>query len=199
MSYLKSIVKKILVAWSGNSLSQNILDRTVQICFHLMGITSGSVVTESGEIVIMKILKKISNQPYIIFDVGANSGQFLNLIMSNLDQGTYTVHCFEPALHSFQSLKMNLGYGENESIKLNNFGMGKATGEVLLYYDSYGSGFASITKRNLDHWGVSFSISETVKIDTIDNYCAQNGIYTIDWLKIDVEGNIMFQLQLDKN
>jgi len=77
----------------------------------------------------------------------------------------------------------------DQRIKLNNIGLGKEKGEALLYFDSAGSGLASLTRRKLEHFGIDFNKSEKVKIDTVDNYCSENGIRRIHLLKIDVEGH----------
>jgi hypothetical protein len=73
-------------------------------------------------------------------------------------------------------------------VVLNNCGLGKEKGELQLYYDAEESG-GSLTKRRLNHMGIDYSQSETVTIDTLDNYCENNGISCIDLLKADIEGH----------
>lgn len=70
------------------------------------------------------------------------------------------------------------------------FGFYKEITSKILYSDSPGSPIASLTTRNLQHFGIEFRCEEKVKLDTIDNYCQVNRIIP-DLLKIDVEGHEM--------
>ena len=74
-------------------------------------------------------------------------------------------------------------------MRLNNVAVGREPGQATLWYDTEGSGIASLTKRDLAHVGVSFDKSETVTTTTIDDYCAEHGISRIDLLKLDIEGH----------
>jgi FkbM family methyltransferase len=182
-----SLLKRVLVGISGNSISQKLLERNVNISQFLMGIGSGAGVDSSGEKAIFQILLKKSNPPYCIFDVGSNKGQFLDLILRSIPTNNFSIHCFEPGNTTFQVLLENTT--TDDRIKLNNIGLGKESKEMLLYYDKAGSGLASLTQRRLKHFNIEQSKSEEVKIETIDNYCHQNNIEKIDLLKIDVEGH----------
>ncbi len=181
-----SIKRKILMRISSNSFSQKILEKIVQISEFYMGIGSSADVYSSGEKVVFDVLSN-SAPPLCIFDVGSNKGQFLDLTLKNILTDDFTIHCFEPASTTFQVLLQNSR--KDRRIKLNNIGLGKERYETSLYYDSLGSGLASLTKRKLDHYNIDFSKFERVKIDTIDNYCRENSIDRIHLLKIDVEGH----------
>jgi len=172
---------------SGNAFFQRLLERTVDKSQSLMGIGSGTDVESSGEKVVIGMLQKIYNPPYCIFDVGANTGQFLKLILENLVTEDFYIRCFEPGGETFRRLVENCE--PDRRIILNNTGLGKEKGETVLYYDAPGSGLASLTKRRLSHFNIPFNQSETVKIDTVDNYCKNNDIERIHLLKIDVEGH----------
>ena len=152
--------KKLLISFSGNKLVQKILEYNVRKSHELMGIGVSTDVDNSGEIIIFKTLKRLIPQPYCIFDVGANKGQFLNLLLSNINKGSFHVHCFEPGSYTFKILSDN--FRNNMNISLNNFGLGKEKGEFELFYDEPGSGIASLTRRRLDHLGIKFSKSEIV-------------------------------------
>lgn len=182
-----SLLKRVLVGISGNSISQKLLERNVDISQFLMGIGSGAGVDSSGEQVIFQVLFKKSHPPYCIFDVGSNKGQFLDLILRSIPTNNFSIHCFEPGTTTFQNLLENRI--NDDRIKLNNIGLGKESKEMLLYYDKAGSGLASLTQRKLKHFNIDHSKSEKVKIETIDNYCHKNNIGKIDLLKIDVEGH----------
>lgn len=152
-----------------------------------MGIGSGSPLETSGEDVVFDLIKRHTNHPLCIFDVGANRGQYLHLVLDRLRGHDFGVHCFEPSHDAFKLLADVAG--DDTRVTLNNFGIGSSPGEATLYYDQPASPTASLTKRNLDHLHVEFSKSETVAISTIDEYCAEHEIDRINLLKMDIEGH----------
>ena len=181
------IFKKTLFKASGNRFVQNILEFNAQASQYLMGIGSGGDVASSGEQAIFHVLRSRGKPPYCIFDVGANKGLFLQLILDNLQTDEYDIHCFEPGHETFRILSESSR--KDLRIKLNNICIGKETGDALLYSDFEGSGFASLTKRRLDHIGVDLDKSEKVNITTIDHYCTEHHIDRISLLKLDIEGH----------
>lgn len=182
-----SILKSALIKISGNYFIQSLLDKNVQVSQYLMGIGSGGGVSSSGEQAIFHVLEQRIKPPYCIFDVGSNKGQFFQLILENVVINDFSIHCFEPGHETFKILVKS--FKEDKRIKLNNIGLGKEKGEAVLHYDSVGSGLASLTKRRLDHFDIDFSKAEKIEINTIDNYCSENGIKHIHLLKIDIEGH----------
>jgi len=187
MSKLSKMLMKPLALMTGNLLMQRALRKVVKESHYLMGIGTGNDVSSSGEHAILSRLKENSPAPYTIFDVGANAGQFFSLVRRCLSSSEYTIHCFEPGKTTFETLKANVK--PEAGIILNNFGLGKTKGHFSLYYDNPGSGLASLTQRRLDHLNIDFSPSETVQIETLDDYCDEHGVERIDLLKIDVEGH----------
>jgi FkbM family methyltransferase len=179
--------QKTLIKASGNHFIQSLLERKMETLQYLMGIGSGGGVFSSGEKAIFHFLKERLTPPYCIFDVGSNKGQFLKLITENIATDDFSVHCFEPGQETFKLLVESSK--EDKRIKLNNIGIGKEQGEAVLHYNKVGSGLASLTKRRLDHFGIDFSMSENVKIETIDHYCLENAINHIHLLKLDIEGH----------
>jgi FkbM family methyltransferase len=183
-----SILKRALIKASGNRFIQKLLEKNVKASQDLMGIESGGGVLSSGEEGIFRALKQRKQPPYCIFDVGSNKGQFLQLILANVAPDDFQIHCFEPGRETFKMLVESFSTADKR-ITLNNIGIGKERGEGLLYYEDFGSGLASLTKRKLDHFNIDFNKSEKVAIDTIDNYCSENSIDHIHLLKLDIEGH----------
>lgn len=181
------MLKSTLIKVSGSRFIQNLLKKNVSISQYLMGIGSGAGVLSSGEQAIFHVLKNRLKPPYCIFDVGSNKGQFLKLILENIAVDDLSIYCFEPGHETFKILIDSSK--EDKRIKLNNIGIGKEKGEAVLHYDNVGSGLASLTKRKLEHFSIDFSKAENIEINTIDNYCSENGISHINLLKIDIEGH----------
>jgi FkbM family methyltransferase len=181
------LVKKILLKPFENIITQAILEWNVSNSLALMGIGTGGDVLLSGEKAVFSLIKRKIPAPYCFFDVGANQGQYLKLLLDNFKSQDATIHCFEPGLKTYNALLDNAKNAQN--VKLNNFGIGREVGEALLHYDQAGSGLASLTRRRLDHFEIDFNQSEKISIDTIDNYCTTNQINHINLLKLDIEGH----------
>jgi len=189
MASLIPLLKKAIFQITGNGFAQRLLERLVGISQFCMGVGSGSGVESSGEKKVLDVLSLKYQPPYCIFDVGSNQGQHLQLVLRYFSKHDLRVHCFEPSSHSFKILEMRVDSEHKLKVKLNNVALGKERGERTLYYNNPGSGLASLTKRRLDHFGIDFGDSETVRVDTLDNYCRENDIEKIDLLKCDVEGH----------
>ena len=184
-----SILRKALVKITGNHLAHKLLEKNADLTQYLMGIGTAVGADSNGEMAVVELLKKKYQPPYCIFDVGSNKGQYLTALINTLLACEYTVHCFEPASHTFNLLKETANAFCTEKIKLNNFALGKEQGQFKLYYNAPGSGLASLTKRRLDHFNIDFDKSEVVEVDTLDNYCQKNEVEFVHLLKMDVEGH----------
>ncbi len=182
-----SALLKLLVAVSGNGAVQQFLHRNVRVSHYLMGIGSGAAVSSSGEAAVFDVLRRTCPSPYCVFDVGANQGQFLGLTLGQPGSSAWTVHCFEPAAGTFELLAR--AWGADVRVQLNRCAIGREPGSARLFFDRVGSGLSSLTRRRLDHFGISFDQSEEVAVTTVDRYCAERGIDRINLLKIDVEGH----------
>ncbi|PKN32973.1 MAG: FkbM family methyltransferase [Deltaproteobacteria bacterium HGW-Deltaproteobacteria-19] len=161
----------------------------VNVSQYLMGIGSASHVKTSGERCLMReVLRRAKPEKGLcIFDVGANRGQFIEMIERGLDGLPHHVHAFEPSEHAFRQLADAVR--DNPNVTANAFGLGCKKGIFNLYTDAPGSGLASLSQRRLDHFGINHSLKESVRIETLDEYCGQKGVQAIDLLKIDVEGH----------
>jgi FkbM family methyltransferase len=160
-----------------------------QLSLRGMNIGLGGGVTSSGENNVLSYVKAHSagKKPLVIFDVGANKGQYTKNLLAHFQDTEAEIHCFEPGHETFRILAGELNGRQN--ITLNNFGLSDKKSEGVLYYDKAGSGLASLYKRQLDYFNIDFEQSEAVVLDTLDNYVSSKAITSIDLLKIDVEGN----------
>ena len=187
MKYITTLVKP-LIHLTGNALGQKVLLVILKVVQYLMGIGAGGDIENSGENSIIPFIKKISAKPNVVIDVGANQGQFLNLLRSGYrSHEDYSVHCFEPSKYTFDLLVNNCKSSDNVIFK--NLALAQNIGELTLYYPFVGTGYASLTKRSMDHYGLDFKNSETVSVTSLDTYCSNNAIDHISLLKIDVEGH----------
>ena len=183
-------VLKALSKVAGNRGSQSFLEKFVAAAQYLQGIGSGAAVGSSGEPAILAKLAARAQgdeRTLCIFDVGANTGQFLKSACEAFRHRRFHVHSFEPSLAAYSQLQEAAKSYNN--VTINHFALGHKAGEQELFYDVPGSALASLNQRRLTHFGVDMRLSETVKVETLDGYCKQRGIEYVDLLKLDVEGH----------
>lgn len=71
-----------------------------------------------------------------------------------------------------------------------NKGLESKNENRTLFSNEKGSSFASLSKRNLDHFKIDFDLEENVEIVTLDTYIGQfESLLKPNVLKIDVEGH----------
>ncbi|MGA8029236.1 MAG: FkbM family methyltransferase [Bryobacteraceae bacterium] len=175
---------------AGNQWCQSLLEKALPAAQYLQGIGSGEDVASSGETALISKAvhaARSDGRKLCIFDVGANTGQFLTLACEALKGRQFSLYSFEPGAEAFRRLSETAR--KHANVTLNNFGLGRERGEQELFYDAAGSALASLTKRRLAHFGIEMGVSEKVRIETLDDYCRLAGIEYIDLLKLDVEGH----------
>lgn len=134
-----------------------------------------------------RFMKLNLGQCKIVFDVGANIGEWTTLAL-NINNNI-SVHCFEPNHYAFNKL---IKKKFPTSVICNNFGLSSIKGENDLYIFENGSGLNSLYQRHgLENgWNLKPQHKkEKVQLDTLQNYCNEKNISKIDYMKIDVEGH----------
>ena len=115
-----------------------------------------------------------------VFDVGAHIG--LTALEFSDEFPEATVYAFEPGGANFRRMKSNL-IGKPD-IRLYNFGFSSVPGEAVLLCEPEHPSMARIVQG-------ATANTETIKLDTIDDFASTVGVNQIDLLKIDVEGHEM--------
>jgi FkbM family methyltransferase len=182
-----SVLKKFVSRFTGNGISQSMLEYNVKFSHYLMGVGCGTKVETSGELALVRLVNECRSATCRIIDAGANIGQFSNLITSRCPNTALEIHCFEPGQDAFEQLQAR--FSNDTRLQLNNVALGAEPGAATLYSDTPASGLSSLTRRDLSHHGRHMELSESVQVQTLDDYCAERGIDHIDLLKIDVEGH----------
>jgi len=135
---------------------------------------------------VARAVKLLGRKPYLAVDVGGNKGEHTQSLIAANSQ--IEVHVFEPSRTNIEHL--NRRFGNHHNISIHGFGLGSQDQGGTLYADADGSGMASLTKRNLDHFGIDFDHSESVQIRRFDEYWESVlDKRIIDLVKIDVEGH----------
>jgi FkbM family methyltransferase len=158
-----------------------------------MNFGGSDFVAESGELwVIDRIGSLRGGQPQIVFDVGANVGDYASQVLERFESGV-RIFAFEPSRRSFEHLSARLE--GKDGVQLFNIGFGDNEEVVPLYSTGEASPLASVYDRPLDHVGLSMTEREDVRITRLDDFCHEEGIAHIDLLKLDVEGHELKALQ----
>jgi FkbM family methyltransferase len=165
-----------------NNLAQRGLRLGSLLLAGLRGLGSGSSSRLSGQ---DALLRQFTGNP-VIFDVGANIGQFADAVLKSISP--VQLHSFEPSERAFSQLAQTIGA---KAVRINQCALSDKEGEMTLYAPEAGSELASLTERRLDHFGLEIAHREKIRVDTVDAYCARNNIPKIDLLKVDVEGHEM--------
>jgi FkbM family methyltransferase len=147
------------------------------------GDCNGDIAT-NGE---LRVMRQFLPGCSVVFDVGAHTGEWAGLALS-VNPGL-NIHCFEPSRENFANLTRNV---TSPNVTCNPFGLSSENGERPLFVFRSAPGLHSLyQRRGLESgWGLKTPVeTEMVKLDTLENYCAERQIEKIDFLKVDVEGH----------
>jgi FkbM family methyltransferase len=137
----------------------------------------------NGEAWLLQCLAKLA--PTIIFDVGANRGEYAELALAACSQAN--IYAFEPMPSVFKQLKEALG--SETRINLNQLALSDQAGDIRFWFDQSNTGntTALADVQSLIH--KIDSPSEVIaSAQRLDTFCKERMINHIDLLKIDVEG-----------
>jgi len=133
--------------------------------------------TINGEV---RFLRSQAHDCHVLFDVGANRGEWTQHALAATKEAR--IHCFEPLPSLFRTLLANQF---PRRVVCNQLGLSDETGERQMdptttsLYD----------RRQNPDGNPGSSLTETVRLSTLDEYCAEHGVEQIDLLKLDVEGH----------
>jgi FkbM family methyltransferase len=185
---MKNLVKGALGLMAGKKRYQRLFESLYGFALAGMNIGGGAHTDSSGEDVAMDHVYNTlkDRKDPVIFDVGANVGEYANLLGKRF-AGKARLFSFEPSARTYQQFVANTA--QVKGLRHFNFGLSNADTHLTLYTDAEGSGLASVYHRRLDHMDIHMDRSERIELRTLDGFCAQEGITRIDFLKIDVEGH----------
>jgi FkbM family methyltransferase len=171
-----------------------------------MNYGGGGLIDESGETwvlanIVSPACKEIAAP--IIFDVGANVGDYSAMLLSHLPSAT--IYAFEPSPAVYRELVEHTARnGAGAQIRPQNFGFSDSERTVDFYsYTVEGEQQSLLSSIDLrlptQALDVRAHSSEQIRVRTIDEFCRAEGIARIDFLKLDVEGHEMSVLRGAQN
>jgi FkbM family methyltransferase len=128
-------------------------------------------------------MKKNKKDFEIIFDVGANIGEWTALVSKTIPEAK--IYSFEPSGQTFKTLSQNT-FPEN--VKIFNLGLGEKTGVIDFFIYENDSTLNSAFNRDLENNNLHAHVDKA-NFQTLDSFCVQQNIDKISFLKIDTEGN----------
>jgi FkbM family methyltransferase len=160
-----------------------------------MNYWGGASLYESGEISVLHYIHKKHNtqKEIVIFDVGANIGTYSLLSYDIFDRENVMIFSFEPSIHTYKTLVENTQH--IDAIRPINIGFGEISEKLKLYSSGKESVFASVYNLNNQYLSFKDEYSEEIIITTIDSFCKDFKIESIDFLKIDIEGHELYALK----
>ncbi len=129
---------------------------------------------------------KTGKESLTVFDVGTNRGLYIDMFLEKPVKSR--IHSFEPIQSLYGELEKK--YGSKENVFLNKLCVSDSVGEVTFHelLNPETDGCSSMIERPVfkqRNWPYRTYIINSVRID---DYCEDNNIDYIDFLKIDVEG-----------
>lgn len=146
----------------------------------------------------LEVLRTVRSKPgCVVFDVGAQIGFYSLGLAQAIDQ-TGSVHCFEPNPASFVRLQRHVFMNGCENVVLNQVALGAKRDRLPLRApEHFNTGGATLISTPLpESWRAT---SLEVDVLSLDDYCCQNRIEQLDFVKIDCQGYEPFVLQGGEN
>jgi FkbM family methyltransferase len=132
--------------------------------------------------------EQVGRSDPVILDVGSSIGGSVERFLALFEQPT--IHAFEPLTAAFSELHRR--FGGRDRIHLNNLALADRRGIASLHRGTFHETSSLLALAPDSWWAQSQNVRAegevTVALDTVDHYCAERGIDTIDLLKLDIQG-----------
>lgn len=139
---------------------------------------------DNGELRVLRILSEFN--PKCIFDVGANRGEW-SQIVSKL-YPSCTIHAFEIVPSTYEELIMNIKEKELHNIIPNNFGLSNEDGIISVSMGRDTSTATGCKIEGMQFHDEYYSQEIQCKTKRAYDYLYERNLKSIDVVKVDVEG-----------
>ncbi len=188
----KHLLRSFLYPFLGKTWSQSFFSKLFRLSLKGLHIGNGAELKLSGEVgvldnFIIEWLRRKHQRPFILFDVGANNGEYtrsaLELFERNKCQAK--VFSFEPIEEIYVSLEKNIG--NDVRVLCLRQAIGSRNEIVSMYTNSEVGALSSFYELNIELVGKEVVMQQVEQI-TLDTFCGERGLEQIDFLKMDIEG-----------
>jgi FkbM family methyltransferase len=126
-----------------------------------------------------------ANRPQaVIFDVGANLGQWSSALLAKRSARDITLLQFEPSDSCCDHIRA-LGL----PARLFQTAVADESGTLLLHSPYEGSPSAALHHRRDSYLSADLQRTEEVEVTTLDAVIAKQGLERVDFIKLDIEGH----------
>jgi FkbM family methyltransferase len=136
----------------------------------------------------LRLLQEVAADIHIAFDVGANVGEWTAFLLSRAPRVAH-VYAFEPCGSAFVKL---VDRSFPPCVSSYRMGLSSRPGNAFLYVlGEADPGNSLYQRQGLEKgWGIQpTDTTEEVTLETIDRFCEQHDVQSIDFVKIDAEGH----------
>ena len=161
----------------------------LRLCHAGLNYGGGQAVWDSGEIGALRFALNRSGKAgdFVVFDVGANDGAYAEAALRVVD-GRLRAFSFEPQDACFEILRAR--YASEPRVSLHKAAISNHVGAAELFFAEPRESVASFCRQS-----DAQTKSQKVRVTTVDQFCDENGVGRIHFLKIDTEGQEMEVLQ----
>ncbi len=129
----------------------------------------------------------IKGSNLVIFDIGANKGDWTEEVLRVAGGRIKKIYQFEPSAHNVDILRKR--FDGDSRIQLLPYAVSDHNGSAELFSDAPGSVIASLYKRKLDHFNMNLKDVTHIETITLDEVIKKYGIDKINFMKMDIEGH----------
>lgn len=186
-------IRELILRFARKSCFQVLWEKLFHYSKVGMNYWGGATVGHSGEEYALRYadakFEQWKSGNVIVFDVGANIGQFAKLAANEISCKKL-IHSFEPSCKTYHALHDVIKDNKLDTqVVAYNIGFGSAEASLTLYSSELSSTIASLYNQENPLREFMDEYKEVVKIETIDQFCTLNLINHIDYLKLDIEGH----------
>jgi len=138
---------------------------------------------------ISPLFKYFLTKDSIVFDIGANVGQYACRLHDIVESGNGLIYSFEPVTANFNSLKRMKKLLNLNNLTINKLAISNISGYTVINIPVFNNGLVVGTRSTLLNIDGIKHRKEPIKVTTIDKYVNENGIKKINFIKCDTEGN----------
>jgi FkbM family methyltransferase len=150
-------------------------------------------VETNGEYALLRRLASSPQSPTMIFDVGANKGDWTKQACASFGNNA-EFFAFEPVNHTYAYLAEQMtDLGKEYKVTAMHLALGDSDGVAEIQISGKLAGSNSFYKRQGTN--IKGERSESVRVIRGDSFCRQHNIRRIGFLKIDTEGHEMAVLR----
>lgn len=134
---------------------------------------------------VQSIRQLLDHEAAVVVDAGANVGDWTLAALEAFPQAQ--IHAIEPSVAADRLANR----ANTERVSIHRLAFSNHDGEAVLYANARGSPVGSLYRREL----LDITVEQAVPARSLASWAAENGVESIDVLKLDVEGHELAVLQ----